>query len=97
MLTGSSVHDYVVKIATLRLKHKYPASGPSTVANVNVEHVLERLKHHELDIGTWLNVIGYVEHRNEKGVFVQAVTVWDAGDVDLEAYEKAIERRKQAA
>jgi hypothetical protein len=97
VLIGSSVNDYVVNTATLRLKHKYPTSGSSTVANVNVEHVLERLKHHELDIGTWLNVIGYVEHRKEKGVFVQAVTVWDAGDVNLEAYEKAIEKRKQVA
>jgi hypothetical protein len=80
----------------LRLKHNYPTSSPPVVANVNVEHVLERVKRHELDVGTWLNVIGYVEQRKEKGVFVQAVAVWDAGDVDLEAYERAVETRKQA-
>jgi hypothetical protein len=58
--------------------------------------VLERIKRHELDVGTWMNVIGYIEQRKEKGVFVQAVAVWDAGDVDLKAYEMAVEKRKQA-
>jgi hypothetical protein len=49
-----------------------------------------------LDVGTWLNVIGYVERKKEEGVFVQAIAVWDAGNVDLEAYEKAVEKRKEA-
>lgn len=97
ILTGSSVDDYVVRTATVRLKHRYPTSSSSSVANVNVDHVLEKLKHHTLDVGTWLNVIGYVEHRKEKGVFVQAVTVWDAGDVDVEVYERAVEKRKEVA
>lgn len=79
----------------MRLKHRYPTSSPPAVAEVNVDHVLEKLKHHTLDVGTWLNVIGYVEHRKEKGVFVQAVTVWDAGNVDVDAYERAVEKRKE--
>jgi hypothetical protein len=95
-LIRDSVDQYVVQAATLRLKHNCPTSSPPVVANVNVEHVLERVKRHELDVGTWINVIGYVEQRKEKGVFVQAVAVWDAGDVDLEAYERAVECRKQA-
>ena len=81
----------------MRLKHDYPPSNPSIVAHVDMEHVLERVKHQELDVGTWLNVIGHVERRKEQDVFVQAVTVWDAGNVDLRAYENAVEKRKAMA
>lgn len=84
-----------MKTGILRLKHDYPPSSAPLVPNVDMEHVLERAKHHELDVGTWLNVIGHVERRNEKGVFVQAVTVWDAGNVDLDAYQKAVEKKKE--
>jgi hypothetical protein len=95
VLICASVDQYIVQAATLRLKHNHPTSAPPVVANVNVEHVLERVKRHELDVGTWINVIGYVEQRKEKGVFVQAVAVWGAGDVDLEAYTRAVERRQE--
>lgn len=93
-----SVDEYVVHTATLRLRHNYPAAfsaaRSAAVANVNVVHVLERIKSHELDVGTWVNVIGYVERRTEKGVFVQAIAVWGAGNLDLSVYEKAVEARK---
>jgi hypothetical protein len=87
----------MVTTATLRLKHAYPASAKSTVANVDLVHVLERIKGREMDVGAWVNVIGYVDRRREKGVFVQAIAVWDAGDVDLEAYQRAVEERKKSA
>ncbi|KAL5117052.1 hypothetical protein ACEQ8H_005011 [Pleosporales sp. CAS-2024a] len=90
------VDAYAVETATLRLKHHYPTSTRHAVANVDVEHVLERMTRHELDVGTWLNVMGYVQPRTEKGVFIQAVAVWDAGNVNLEAYEQAVEKRKQS-
>lgn len=77
----------------MRLKHQYPTSSPPAVANVDIEHVLERIKPHELAVGTWLNVIGNVERRKEQGVYVQAVAIWDAGNVDLDAYQKAVESR----
>jgi hypothetical protein len=80
----------------LRLKHNYPIVSPPVIANVDIEHVLERIKQLDVDVGTWLNVIGYVERRKEKGVFVQAVTVWNAGNIDLKAYEEAVEMRKKA-
>jgi len=86
-----------VKTATLRLKHDYPVSSQPLIANLDIEHMLERIKRHELDVGAWLNVIGYVERKSEKGVFVQAVTIWDAGNVDLVAYEKAMEKRNEVA
>ncbi|KAL1792656.1 hypothetical protein ACET3X_009163 [Alternaria dauci] len=91
------IDEYVTETATLRLKHNYPISNPPVIANLNVQHVLERIKYLDVDIGTWLNVVGYVERTKEQGVFVQAVTVWSAGNVDLKAYEKAVEARKAVA
>jgi hypothetical protein len=88
------VDAYVIQTATLRLKHDYPQSESPKTANVNIRHVLETVKSSEVDVGSWINVIGYVEHRKEKGIFVQAVAVWSAGNVDVEAYEKAVEMKK---
>ncbi|KAF2682928.1 hypothetical protein K458DRAFT_305669 [Lentithecium fluviatile CBS 122367] len=90
------VHEYVIQTATLRLKHDYPHSDAPKITNVNIEHVLESIKRTAVDVGAWINVIGYVERRNETGIFVQAVAVWDAGNVDLEAYEQAVEKRKES-
>lgn len=86
----------MVQKAILRLKHNYPAVKSAAVANVDIVHVLERIKSQEMEVGTWINVIGYVERRKEKGVFVQAIAVWDAGNVDSSAYEKAVEAKKAA-
>jgi hypothetical protein len=63
---------------------------------VNIDHVLQVIKHTEMEVGAWINVIGYVERRKEKGIFVQAIVVWSAGNVDLDAYEKAAVARKRA-
>ena len=86
----------MVQTATLRLKHNYPAADTAAVANVDIIHVLERIKSREIEVGTWINVIGYVERRKEKGVFVQAIATWDAGNVDVGAYERAVEAKKAA-
>jgi hypothetical protein len=90
------VDDYVVKTATLRLKHNYPVSEPALVVDVDIELILEVMKRNYLDVGTWLNVIGHVQHRQKNGVSVQAVAIWDAGNVDLVAYQTAVEKRNQA-
>jgi hypothetical protein len=96
-LTVCSVDEYRVRTATLRLKHDYPVPSMPVIANLDIEHVLEQIKRHEVEVGTWLNVIGCVERRKEKGVFVQAIAIWDAGNVDLGAYEKAAGQRKETA
>ncbi|KAH6621930.1 CST complex subunit Ten1 [Boeremia exigua] len=90
------VDEYVVQTATLRLKHNYPAASHAVIANVDVVHVLERIKTHEMEVGTWINVIGYVERRKERGVFVQAIAIWSAGNVDVGAYERAVDAKKTA-
>ncbi|KAF1931192.1 uncharacterized protein M421DRAFT_2709 [Didymella exigua CBS 183.55] len=90
------VDEYVVQTATLKLKHNYPVARTAEIANVDIVHVLERIRSHELEVGSWINVIGYVERRKENGVLVQAITVWSAGNVDLSAYQQAVEARKAA-
>jgi hypothetical protein len=95
--TLRSVDEYLLKSATLRLKHdRPPSSNTRKTAYVNIGHVLESIQRHEVDVGSWINVIGYVERRKDKGVHVQAVAVWDAGNVDLGAYQSAVEKRKEA-
>ncbi|KAL6704989.1 hypothetical protein ACN47E_007392 [Coniothyrium glycines] len=88
------VDEYVVKTANLRLRHDFHASGAPAIANVNVEHVLERLKHDQVDVGCWLNVMGYIERRSEAGIFVQAMAIWSAGNIDLEAYTNVVKKRQ---
>jgi len=95
-LTVPSVDEYIVKTAILRLKHEYIPSNRAKVASVGLEHVLEALKWEDVDVGTWINVIGYVEQRKEKGTFVQAIAVWNAGNVDSIAYADAVIKRKAA-
>ena len=92
-----SVDDYTVKEATLRLKHNYPLSDTPKSVHVNIEHVLESIGRHEVDVGSWINVIGYIERSKSGGVHVQAIAVWNAGDVDLDAYQRAIEKRKETS
>ncbi|KAF2186236.1 hypothetical protein K469DRAFT_630998 [Zopfia rhizophila CBS 207.26] len=89
------IDEYRIPTATLILKHRYPTSAPPSIVHVNVEHVLESIKRCEVDVGSWINVIGYVEKRAEKRVFVQALVVWDAGNVDLDAYERGVDQRRE--
>ena len=63
---------------------------------MNIDHVLRSIKHTELDVGSWINVIGYVERTEEQTIAVQAIAVWSAGNVDLDVYQKAIEARNKA-
>ncbi|CAI6244718.1 unnamed protein product [Periconia digitata] len=93
------VDEYLTKTATLRLVHDYPPSRPPKVAHVDIQHILESIKRHEVDVGTWINVIGHVEPSPKSGtpcICVQAVAVWDAGNVDLDAYQSAVVERKNA-
>lgn len=123
-----SVQEYDVPSATLVLKHRYPVSaddrnrtapaGVAVTARVNIEHVLESLKSEDLQVGAWVNVVGYVQRERRsrsrrrgtagtatacregggmrRGSKVQAVMLWSAGAVKLDAYERAVELRKQS-
>jgi hypothetical protein len=79
------------------------------MARVNVDHVLETTRNVELQTGAWINVIGYVSEREDKGakrqtvdststfrqVAVQALLLWNAGTLNLDEYEKALLARKE--
>lgn len=107
------VERYDVSTATLTLKHAYPANAAKSAAvvHVNVDHVLETVKSTDLELGAWLNIIGYVaappdgsKWRAKKGgadniaevTNAQAIMLWSAGDIRLDVYEKAVEARKAA-
>lgn len=54
------VEQYDISSGTLHLRHR--VEGQTTryvVALVNIEPILESIKHGLVDVGTWLNVIGY--------------------------------------
>lgn len=97
--------------ATLTVAHYYPKELPkaSEVA-VDIQLVLESIKNHELQVGCWLNVIGYVRRPQRKrkrqqktseivdngGTTVQAVMLWDAGTLNVDNYERVLEASKAA-
>jgi len=91
------------------LKHDYPSSSTPVVAEVHLDHVLESITPTTTQIGTWLNVVGFINRDgredaqaapNKGGrpmlmvVTVDAVLVWDAGNIKLDTYERALEARK---
>ncbi|KAL1627414.1 hypothetical protein SLS54_002339 [Diplodia seriata] len=102
------VDSYDARTGTLILKHAYPTK-PSVIARVNIDHVLESVKCTDLEVGAWLNIVGYVRspppnRRSQMaqkknvadGVYVQAIMLWTAGDIKLDNYEKAVDARKKA-
>jgi hypothetical protein len=71
--------------------------------------VRETLKNTVLQVGAWVNVVGYVMNekpiakagaRDEGGsnvtAKVQAIMLWDTLTVNLEEYEQAVQARKGA-
>jgi hypothetical protein len=73
---------------------------------VNIDIVLETLKSTALEVDAWVNVIGYVTsrktHVESSGrkletaanvTYVQAIVLWEAVAVELNAYEKALQGR----
>ena len=107
-----SVEHYDPSCGSVSLKHNYPSSSTPVVAEVRLDHVLESITHTTTQIGTWLNVVGFISRDEDGGhkdvraapkksskpilkvVTIDAVMVWDAGSIKLDAYEKALEARK---
>ena len=68
------------------------------VAELETSLIRGDLKESDTAIGTWLNVVGYVQSTiRYKGSLsktrIQALTVWDAGPLDAGAYHKALESK----
>lgn len=107
------VTHYALSSGNLSLQHAYPSTQAcNNIALVDVNLLLEGLKREDMQVGTWVNVVGYVEGRvkgrGENGavgegggrevvkVRVKAVMLWSAGGVEIGKYERALEGRLRA-
>ncbi|KAF2762452.1 hypothetical protein EJ05DRAFT_2378 [Pseudovirgaria hyperparasitica] len=110
------VEHYDTKTASLVLgySHQLPHRRRQIryLANVEISHVLEDVRSFGLQIGTWVNVIGFVKDTSgekeipgmdmsssglsalQKGV--QATMAWEAREVRLDDYERAVRMRTHA-
>ena len=85
-------------MATLVLTHTLSAlptassAAAQPFASTDIELCLPSIPFSNTDIGTWVNVIGYVAgHGPDRGeVRVQATLMWDAGAVRLNEYESVV-------
>ena len=96
------MNAYDVAAAKLTLAHHYPQERQqAAVVFVDITTILESINNHDLQIGAWLNVIGYVQHHpnQAKGKHmlltydaseVQAIMVWNAGAIKVHQYEQAL-------
>ena len=100
-----SVERYDPSSGLAVLNHNYPQSSPSVIAHVQLDHVLENVTPTMTQVGSWLNVIGTIRKskrrsRRKSGnsrhleITVDAIMVWEAKDLKLDDYEKAVEARK---
>jgi hypothetical protein len=107
-----SVVNYEVSTGFLLLEHGFQQDiFPATQASVDVRLVLESINAHDLQRGSWLNVIGYLqkpEQRQKKTTssntnniqrseipIVQAIIVWGAGAIRVANYETALVSQRE--
>ncbi|CAK3743723.1 hypothetical protein CB0940_11881 [Lecanosticta acicola] len=96
------VHEYQGKNATLVLKESCPASTGTPKVLVNITNVLESVNHELLQVGAWLNIVGYVtkaaktvksssskrvRSTRQKPPVVDALMLWSAGAIKLQEYK----------
>jgi hypothetical protein len=64
------VSKYDVSRGVLILEHNYgnsqslPSSNRRNVVEVDINLLLARLKYTDVQVGAWLNILGYVRHRS---------------------------------
>ncbi len=96
---------YSVKTGIAILEHAFPPPphiNPTAVVDVTL--LLSTMKSTDLQVGHWVNIIGYLEARpswwrqeiggETVGAKVQAIMLWSAGGVKLGEYEKALAERQ---
>ena len=64
------IDAYDSRRGVLELLHSYPSTAKTTVvAEIDVNIILETVKREDLELGAWVNVMGYVtEHRADRSV-----------------------------
>jgi hypothetical protein len=106
-----SVLYYDPSSASLFVSHHFPRSSYQTVARINTDHVLESVRLSDLQVGSWINIIGYTSSRTLNPAYsfsvadpvvyseigVQATVLWNARELDIQNYERALTARKAAA
>lgn len=89
-----SVNQYHEPTASVFVFHHFPSQGPHT-AQVDISQLLDTIDRQNLQIGAWLNIIGYITPSASKSRSkVQAITLWSAGAINLQQYETALVLRR---
>ena len=103
--------EYDVKRGVLTLEHNFaeakprssghPASYANTV-EVDINVYIESVRRYNVQVGTWVNVFGYVREQitwqgnKQRGskdlstVYVDAVVIIPAGTIDIGSYERIL-------
>lgn len=76
------------------MEHNFPP-GNSLRVQVDIRLLLETIQATECQIGSWVNVIGYVENATDETTFtslnVQGIVLWSAGPLKIDWYEKTLD------
>lgn len=106
-----SVINYDVPHGILKLKHHYPKNlSMPPLIEVDTRHILPTAPQELLQVGSWINVVGYVrppspivEGRDAHGAaqradvpLVQAILAWMTGPLDIGEYERVLAEQKEA-
>lgn len=106
-LTWESVTRYDVVRGRLEIEHHYPpllgrkkkrdTSSVSRKVSVDIYHVLKTITRDQLQVGSWLNVFGYIrpemqgkEDADNSQLYVEAVMISDAGAIRIAEYEQSL-------
>ncbi|PGH21542.1 hypothetical protein AJ80_03102 [Polytolypa hystricis UAMH7299] len=105
------VVKYDVSAGLLTLAHNYPlkGGGQPTSINVNVNLLLGLLKATDLQVGAWLNVLGYIRQPQDvsleisnstlstpKSIYIEALMVISAGSIHVGEYERVLQDSQDA-
>lgn len=91
----TSVNQYHHSSALLSLFHRFPSPQDNHIAWVDISQLLDSVNQQHLEVGAWLNVIGYVAPSSSKSCTrIQAIMLWSAGSINLQQYETALLQRQ---
>lgn len=105
-----SVTRYDVMSGRLELEHNFPpvqgrknkkdSSSASRRVSVDIYHVLKTITRDQLQVGSWLNVFGYIRDAGKKDsvlgctdnsqFYVETVMISDAGAIRIAEYEQSL-------
>jgi hypothetical protein len=98
------VTRYDISTGCLILEHGYPTNlKPPATIPVDINLLLETIKGDEIQVGAWLNVLGYVREQapqqndsralvpeTEVSIYIEAVMVFSAGAIHVGDYERIL-------